>query len=457
MTSQTPFHDLDEEPRLLDIYYGSYLRARDATLNRPDRETRDLAYTQQLWQRLGMEPWSRFVCVTVAGSKGKGSTTAMLASILAAGGARVGTVTSPHLLAFRERIRIDGHSISPAQLDGALAVVAPAVQALSAEIVPPHYLGPGGIVLAMAMPLFRAADVTVCVIEAGRGGEFDEARLVQADVSVLTRVMREHTAQLGPTIAAIAETKARITHPGSPLVIAPQDATAYPPIRRVAHEIGSPLHLVGDGLVVQHIDATQAILTCDLALGDRHFDQLAIGLPGEHQIENAAAAITAARALAARGLDVTDDAIRAGLRRVRVPGRLQRLSDQPLVLVDGAINAASARQACAHFRAYPCRRRTAIVAIPAAKDLAGVCAEVAPYVDTLIVTEVPSVRLTWHPQALQIAASYHADARLHRPAEAAFAAALAAAHEDDGILILGTQTFVANALHYWEADASRLW
>ena len=441
---------------MLDIYYGSYLRARPYTIDKPDRETRTIAHTQALWDMLGIAPWDDFPCITVAGSKGKGSTATLLASILSASGEKVGLITSPHLLSFRERIRIDGQSIAPEQLDAALDRVEPAVLELASRIDPPQYLGPAGILLALAMPFFRAAGVSVCVVEAGRGGEFDEARLVRAQVSVITPIMLEHTKFLGATREAIAETKARITYPGSPLIVAPQDMSVRSTFVRVAAELRSPIQWVQDQLTVRHVYDDLAAMVCDIQVGDVDLAALEIGLHGYHQIENAATAITAAQALRPLSIAVTEESIRVGLRRARVPGRFQQVSQQPLVIVDGAINAESAHQACSYFRHYPCARRIAVIAVPSGKDLDGVCREVAPLVDTLIVTEVPSVRLTWNADARHIAECYHTNVHVRIPAEDAFNYALSLAGANDGILILGTQTFVANALHYWQTDASLL-
>src|SRR5215469_13237051 len=211
----------DHLPEIVwEIVFGS-LRKAGPLPPGPDALTRHIDYTRELFTLLGID-FQSFPRVTVTGSKGKGSTAVLLASLLQASGEHVGLISSPEMRRFNERIRIDGTCVSDEMLIQAAHHIAPAVRTLISRIEPPHYLGTGGVVLALAATLFAQTPVSAIVIEAGRGGEYDEARLVEANVSVLTPIMLEHADKLGSTVQAIARTKALITKPGSPLVTASQ-------------------------------------------------------------------------------------------------------------------------------------------------------------------------------------------------------------------------------------------
>ena len=197
--------------KLKDLVYGSYLSVVNQ-LHGPDSSTRNTTYTSELFEMLNIN-WNRWLRVSVTGSKGKGSTTVMLASILSAGGEHVGIVTSPHLRKFNERIRIDGNCVTDDELARAIVAIAPVVNTLRFKIPSPHYLGPGGVILALAAKIFEARNISVVIAEAGRGGEYDEVSLIKGNVSVITPIMLKHADKIGPGLRDIARTKTYITAP----------------------------------------------------------------------------------------------------------------------------------------------------------------------------------------------------------------------------------------------------
>ena len=204
----------------MDLVYCSYLRAA-GQIQGLDAATRDLSLSRALFKTLNIR-WDRWPRATVTGSQGKGSTAALLSSILQASGERVGLITSPEIRNFNERIRMNGRCVSDEELEIAAREISSPVLTLMSQITPPRYLGPGGVVLALAATIFAKSDISVLVVEAGRGGEYDEARLIEAPVSVLTPITLEHPEKLGTTVQKIARTKTYITAPGSPIVTAPQ-------------------------------------------------------------------------------------------------------------------------------------------------------------------------------------------------------------------------------------------
>lgn len=440
---------------LRQLVYGSYLSVVEQ-LHGLDARTRTIDVAQDLLTaaNITFDAWPR---VVVTGSKGKGSTAVLLASILEASGEHVGLITSPHLRRFNERIRIDGQCVSDDELDMARRDIAPMVESIASRTQPPRYLGPGGVILALAARIFARTGVNVVVIEAGRGGEHDEARLARANVAVLTPIMMEHPDKLGPTIDDIARAKVRIATPGFPIVSAAQSQSVRDIITREAAALESPVHWAARQDVVEHERHDAAGVVCDMRIANRYYPDLRVALAGEHQTENAALAIQAAHLLETWAVSCSRTGIYAGMSRVRWPGRAQILQRHPWVFLDAAINDVSARSACHIAQHYGARRVIAVVGVPQPKDLDGLCREVGAFADKIITTEVVTPTLTWYDNAAEVAARYCRDVQHVAPADRAFKQALAEAGPDDGILLLGTISFVGSAVQHWNADTCALW
>lgn len=440
---------------IADLIYGSYIRVADKA-HGLDSATRDLSYTQELLDELDIKSdlWLR---ATVTGSKGKGSVSVLLASILAASGEKVGLVTSPHLRQFNERIRIDGQCVSMEELEWAGQKIAPAVQSITKRIPPPKYLGPGGVILALAYTLFAKNKITIAVFEAGRGGEFDESRLVKAPVSVLTPIMLEHSDKLGPTIESIAITKTRITSPGSVIISSPQSRSAQKAIHTTARELKSEVREVSVNAQVVRRNHQDQGVTCDILVGKTQYSNLSINLGGLHQADNAATAILAAHALSEKGANVSREGIYSGLKKVQWPGRAQVLQQKPWVFLDGAINEDSAKYSCNVVSQFPAKKITAVLAVPKPKDLVGVCREVSKLTQHAIITEVSNPALVWYEDAQKIASTFFLDAKKIVSAKEAFQLVMDQSTADDGILLLGTQSFLGEALDYWDVNTCKLW
>ncbi len=302
-------------------------------------------------------PERSFAAVQVAGTNGKGSTAAMLATILAAAGYRTGLYTSPHLESYRERFTIleqspGGGPTGRARLrrrmipGRRLAKVLQKVAAVAAEVG----RGPAGaptefeVLTAAAAWWFATERVEIAVLEAGLGGRLDATTALPAILSAITHIDLDHTDRLGSTLAEIAAEKAAIIRPGRPVVVAPQAPEAWAVIARRAAEQGSPV------LAVAEAAATAAARYAVEEVTWRHTSfsyYPPVGAPlrgvrtallGRHQAGNAAAALTAALALRPEGFAVSAEAARRGLALVRWPGRLEVLRRRPLTVVDGAHN-----------------------------------------------------------------------------------------------------------------------
>jgi len=328
-------------------------------------------------------PQEALRAVHLAGTNGKGSTAAMVASMLQAAGYRVGLYTSPHLHTVRERMRIDGEPIGEpllAELADELRVLLHRLNASSWPESPTYF----ECTTAIAFAHFARASVDWAVIETGLGGRFDATNVVRPSATLLTPIDYDHQHVLGRTLTSIAWEKAGICKPGAPVIVAPQPPEAMRVIEREAGLVNAPMIRCG---VEFSYDATadgRAVYR-----DGRRTLTLTSPLPGRHQLMNAAMATAAVLHLRDAGAKITDAQLAAGLAAVRWEGRLERLQERPAVWLDGAHNPAAAR-VLAEFLAEEKARRggslTVIFGIMRDKAAADVVAALRPVADRWIVT-----------------------------------------------------------------------
>jgi len=303
----------------------------------------DLDRVRHLLALLG-EPHRAFRAVHIAGTKGKGSTAAMIESVLRAAGYRTALYTSPHLHSFRERIQVAGDLIPEADVIRLVDETRPLVSQV--EDVTTFE-----IITCLAFAWFAEQGAEWAVVEVGLGGRLDATNVLDPEVTVITPISYDHVAILGDTLTQIATEKAGIIKPGVPLVCAPQPDEALATIRDVSEQRGAPLTLVGR-------DWTWGPGATDLdgqafTVRSGGWEELALNLPllGEHQLVNATTAIAAIALLVQGGLRVPASALREGFQAVRWPGRFEVLGRDPLVVADGAHNGDSARKLVAAVQA----------------------------------------------------------------------------------------------------------
>ncbi len=337
--------------------------------------TLSLNRMEDLLRRLG-RPQDRFRCVHIAGTKGKGSTSAMVEAVLRAAGYRTGLYTSPHLHTFRERIRLNGALITKREVVALLDDLRPAFDATPG-------INTFEIMTALAFSFFARQGVAWAVIETGLGGRLDPTNVVMPEVAGITSISFDHMDLLGPTLALIASEKAGIIKPGVPAVSAPQAPEALAVIEEACATAGASLTLVGRDWTVTGQSASLSGQTLDLCRNHRVGNQLTcdarlsdlrIGLIGEHQLENTAVAVAMLSELHGRGATISDEALRRGLANTRWPGRFEVLARQPYLIADCAHNDGSAqrlRSTLAHFFPRTGGRRSALVfGASADKDIA---------------------------------------------------------------------------------------
>ena len=287
-----------------------------------------LSRTRTLLAALG-DPHKKLRFVHVAGTNGKGSTAAMLASCLQAAGYRVGLYTSPFINRFNERIQVNGEQIPDDALVRLVERVRPAADAMAD--VPTEF----EIITALGMLWFAEEKCDIVVLEVGLGGTLDSTNVIDPpECAVITALGMDHVKELGPTIADIAAAKAGIIKPGSPVVSYGGVPEADAVIARVAKEQNAPLTVVDlSRLKVEGGDLDAVTFDFD------GLDGVRLPLIGSYQPKNAALAITALRVLRGRGWNIPDSAIRTGLERVSWPGRFELLRHSPAFPVDGSHNA----------------------------------------------------------------------------------------------------------------------
>ncbi|MDJ0851198.1 MAG: folylpolyglutamate synthase/dihydrofolate synthase family protein [Myxococcota bacterium] len=353
------------------------------------------------YARLGLEPVRRLLArlgdpqealhvVHLAGSKGKGSTALLAESVWLAAGGRVGTYTSPHLERWTERVRLDGRETDGALLAAAVEAIRPHVEELrdhDPASAPTFF----DALTAAAFVCFREAGVENVILEVGLGGRLDSTNVVTPRVTGITSIELEHTDKLGNTLGAIAGEKAGILKPGVPAVagLLPEEALAVVVAR--ARELGAPLAVAGRDFRFELDDSGPGAPRLRLADGGL---ELEVPLPflGRHQALNAALAVACLRRGSGLGDATLAEAAARGLPRARLAGRIERVGEAPLRIVDSAHTEASARSLAEALRQLPRRRTHVVLSISAGKHLDAILEALLPLASQVTVTRAEAVR-----------------------------------------------------------------
>jgi len=378
----------------------------------------------------------------------------MVAAALSACGHRTGLYTSPHLLHLGERIRVDGICVSPGELEVVLQSTRPHLESFLAE--------PGRrrltyfeILTVLAFCHFREKKVDIQVLEVGLGGRLDATNVVTPDVCVITPVSLEHTAVLGDTVEKIAREKAGIIKPGAIVVSAPQPPAADRVIEAVCRDRDVQLVRVGEDVFwrVERHDLSGQSVRVEGSFGVR---RVRVPLAGSFQTENTATAVTALEVLRGRGLCLDERCMARGLGDVEWPGRFQVLSEHPLLLLDGAHNAASMRRLAESLDALGVRGRTVLVlGFSGDKDIEGAAAELVRLGGRFIVTRSTQARAA-EPRdvaarlcglGVSVVTEMELGRALNRAAELA--------GKDGMVCVTGSLYLVADVLRLWQEEGVR--
>jgi dihydrofolate synthase / folylpolyglutamate synthase len=424
---------------------------------------RELAAPQQARvQKFGLEnisilstelgnPHHAVRCVHIAGTNGKGSTAAMLESILRAAGLRTGLYTSPHLERINERIRINGEDISDESFAAAWTKVRAAIESLMAAgklAAHPTYFE---CLTAIAFLAFAEERIDLAVYEVGLGGRLDATNIVNPEVVIITQVDFDHENYLGHSIEEIAGEKAGIIKPGAPVVSSSERTEARTVIARRCAELGTRLLEVDQAWKIESVQNSDGWYSATVTSAD-FGKTIAISpaLPGCFQIRNALAAATASYLLTERGFPVNDEAIARGIATVRWPGRLERLSVRPALYLDGTHNPAGAKELLKFWEENLQGRRILLVygamRDKAVDEIAGLLFSRA---DNVIFTEPRQPRAISAPLLAELTGHLAAQSSVVRDPDEALERALDMAGLDDAIFVTGSLYLVGDLRGYW--------
>ncbi len=407
----------------------------------------DLRRMEKLLQPLG-NPHLGTRTVHIAGTKGKGSTAAMISQVLIAAGYKTGLFTSPHLNTLRERVRINGTMISEADFAALVTRLKPITEKVNKEAVYGE-LTTFEILTAVIFAYFKKNGVDFQVLEVGLGGRLDATNVAKADVCVITSLSLDHTEILGDTVAKVATEKAGIIKPGCMVISAPQIKEAEKVIEQTCRQKQAKLIQVGKDIIWQKTDGDlhQQTLKIEGRTGD--YD-LTIPLLGDHQLENAATALAALEALICLGAKISARNIAQGFSQVSWPGRLQILNHEPMVIVDGAHNAYSMGKLVEFIKNhFTCNRCFVIFGSSCDKDIPGMARELRPLTDNIIVTS------SSHPRAASISILVEDFAKqgikvdVTENISTALSKTLAATQKTGLILVTGSLFVVAEAIDFF--------
>lgn len=427
------------------VAYIEGLLAR-AHVSDPGDERIKLRRAEELLNRLG-SPHRAFTSVLIAGTKGKGSTAAMMASVLQTAGFRIGLYTKPHLVDYRERVRVDGILIGPDELAATVDALVPHVEAMArTPDGPPSYFEAS---VAVAFTYFAARTVDLALVEVGLGGRLDATNIADPILSVITPVSYDHMHVLGTTLEAIAREKAGIVRREGLVISAPQAPEALAAIIEICTRERAELRLVHERMRWEQEGGSLHEQSFTLRSPLRDYGRLRLPLIGAHQVINAATAVAALEGLSERGLAVDAQAVRAGLAAVFWPARVEVVSERPYVVVDVAHNPASLaalRQTLETV--FPGRRIILVFAMVATHDHHASTSLIAPIAETAIVTTPQHLKPLPAAVLADEVRRYVSKVEVIEDREAAAARALALAGPDDVVVVTGS-FFLVGEVREW--------
>ncbi|MBK8024163.1 MAG: hypothetical protein IPK19_22700 [Chloroflexi bacterium] len=417
----------------------------------PDELARDVTPTRRLLTDTGLLDGAVREYAVVTGSKGKGSTTAIAAKLLEHLGHTTGMVTSPHLVQYGERIRVNGRMIPEHDFLRILEDLAPEIDRIEASFTGSQYFSPQGLFLAIALQWFNEQGVTAAVLEVGRGGRYDDIAVVPNKLSLFTPILLEHVVQLGRTLDRIAWHKAGIIKPQSFAYSVPQAAEVLDILQREADSLDAEFAWISPTDMAEFVRRTPNGMIMRLG----RYGEVELSQHGIYDLENATLAVQGVGNMHARlagiphGSAAYVAAIKAGLADVRWPGRMQKLQDSPAVWLDGATTVRAAQYMLDSLRDDLHAPVVAIIGTPLDRDYAGVYRTLAPHVQQIFLTDTdinPNIRFPAPEVALAAAREVHDRVQYAPNLATALDNARRAAGPDGTVLMAVTLPLVGEAM-----------
>ena len=351
-----------------------------------------LANTRKMMEILG-EPQKSFRSIHIAGTNGKGSTATALSSILKESGFKVGLFTSPHLISFTERIRINNIQISE---QGVIDLAAKIRGLIDGTGLKPTFFE---FVTAMTFHYFASENVDFGIIETGMGGRFDATNVIEPDISIITNIGLDHCEFLGNSISDITFEKAGIIKPHVPVITASTDPDVLKQLSDIAVERGSEIHIYDRDFKGSLLSMDDRHLEFDYT-GNESYPNLSLPLSGGYQLFNVCTAIRASELLRQKGLSIPNRAIREGLSKVKLEGRFEYVSEDPPIILDGAHNPAAISSLSASLNdLLPGKKIILILGIMNDKDISGIIGPIIHNANSIILTKA-SYERSASPQKL---------------------------------------------------------
>lgn len=389
-------------------------------------------------------PQNAYISAIVAGSKGKGSTAAILASILRMENLKVGLYTSPHLFDVRERIQVNGLPISEIRFAEHMRETEKLLDEYEWRKDPPTYFE---VLTAVAFAHFKEMKVQAAVLEVGLGGLYDSTNIVEAKAVGIAPIGLEHTDKLGKTISKIAVQKCGVIKGREWVVSAPQVREAETVVTEACNAREAKLFWVGRDLKIVDRSHDEDSQVFDFKAPFAQYFGLKLPLLGEHQLENAAMAIGLAWGVGEKlRVKISDAAVKQGVLDVSWPGRLEKISDRPRTLVDGAHTKDSMRRLLEGLsRHFHYSRLVIVLGLAEDKDVTAILDELLPASDAVIATESGHTRALPAAKIAEAAEGLDKPVRVEKDFETALAAARAEAGEDGLVVVTGSLYLVARA------------
>ena len=383
----------------MDYVYASYLKAEPfLKYDAPDKEKRNPKLTKDIIEKRANKP-----TILVTGSKGKGSVSKMIAEIMEAH-CKVGMMTSPHMLAFNERFRVNGTPVADSEFVEAICLLKSEFDKVEATLSKEEYVSPMGIQAAVALALFERHQVDFQVLECGKGVAYDDVGNVPHTYSVINRIFLEHTRELGATLTEIAENKAAIiTGNEKAAFMSAQETCVADVFRKRASEKNVPLYEYGKHFWCENVTYTKKGMLFDVAVAIEEpirIEDIVIPLLGTHQAQNCALAF--AMCVKALGTKLNVAKAKQNLAVLQWPGRLEILKDEPFMLLDACINKESAKMVQEVLQALNIDKVATIIAIPKDKDFRGVTEHMTEVSSVVILTKTNNPHYVFGPEQVDV-------------------------------------------------------
>lgn len=434
---------------------GSTIRSYDSALKylysqtdyeqmlrvRYNRDSFSLDRMRSLLKSMG-NPHNSLKTIHIAGTKGKGSTAMMLSSMLRGNGYRIGLYTSPHINDIRERISINGEMIPRKELMTRIAALAPVIEKMSPD--KPTFFE---IFTAISFAYFAENEIDIAIIETGLGGRLDSTNVITPILCGLTSISMDHMHQLGKTISEIATEKAGIIKPGVPAISVEQLPDANEALQAAAKKNKSSLKVTGVDIPFSfRVESQRGRRGCLTRLcfntEQSKFEHLIVPHLGEHQAINCGLALAMMDELKTQGMEIDDAKALEGLFRLKMPGRMEFVSETPRILLDGAHNGASLASLHRSIgQQIPYDSLILVFGCNADKDIQGMMKQIATGADKVIFTRASTSKRAADPKDLAELYTELSDGRIAQTTETldeAIAIAKGASHGEDLIVVTGS-------------------